>query len=301
VRLTRISVRTATIAVAVGTLATGTLLTAPSIQAAPPAATPAHGAAALAGVLRALDKSARIPGTAWAVDPSSAQVVVSLDQSVTGAKLATLTSVVSRFGSAARLERVPGILTAGLQGGDAVGTSRCAVGFNVRDSSNAYYFLTSGRCGNVNSTWYADAAHTQVIGVTVGSSFPGNDYAIVRYTNGSTPPGTVNLFNGNSQDITSAANAFVGEAVKRSDATTGVHSGTVTAVNATVNYAEGTVTGLIKTNLCADAGYLSGAPLFAGTKALGLTSGSSGTCTTGGVTYFQQVTEPLSVYGVSVY
>ena len=45
----------------------------------------------------------------------------------------------------------------------------------------------------------------------------------------------------------------------------------------------------------------SGGPLYSGTTALGLTSGGSGNCTSGGVTYFQPVTEPLSVYGMSVY
>jgi streptogrisin D len=79
-----------------------------------------------------------------------------------------------------------------------------------------------------------------------------------------------------------------------------VHSGTVTALNATVNYAEGSVYGLIKTTVCAEGGD-SGGSLFAGTTALGLTSGGSGNCTSGGTTYFQPVTEALSVYGVSVY
>lgn len=67
-----------------------------------------------------------------------------------------------------------------------------------------------------------------------------------------------------------------------------------------MNYAEGTVSGLIKTNLCPEAGD-SGSPLFDGGKALGLASGGSGNCSTGGVTYYQPVTEPLAVYGVSVY
>ena len=72
------------------------------------------------------------------------------------------------------------------------------------------------------------------------------------------------------------------------------------ALNATVNYAEGQVRGLIRTNVCAQPGD-SGGSLFAGSTALGLTSGGSGNCTTGGTTYFQPVTEALSVYGVSVY
>ena len=110
----------------------------------------------------------------------------------------------------------------------------------------------------------------------------------------------VNLYNGTSQDITGAGNAYVGQAVKRSGSTTGVHSGSVSATNATVNYAEGSVYGLIKTNVCAEGGD-SGGSLFAGSTALGMTSGGSGNCTTGGTTYFQPVTEALSVYGVSVY
>jgi hypothetical protein len=74
----------------------------------------------------------------------------------------------------------------------------------------------------------------------------------------------------------------------------------VQATNATVNYAEGTVTGLIKTNVCAEGGD-SGGSLFDGTKAIGLTSGGSGNCTSGGTTYFQPVVEALNAYGVSVY
>ena len=67
-----------------------------------------------------------------------------------------------------------------------------------------------------------------------------------------------------------------------------------------MNYAEGTVTGLIRTNVCAEGGD-SGGPLFAGTTALGLTSGGSGNCSSGGTTFFQPVNEVLSRYGVSVY
>jgi streptogrisin D len=74
----------------------------------------------------------------------------------------------------------------------------------------------------------------------------------------------------------------------------------VTALNATVNYPQGTVTGLIRTTVCAEPGD-SGGSLYAGTSALGLTSGGSGNCSSGGTTFFQPVTEPLSVFGVSVY
>ena len=92
----------------------------------------------------------------------------------------------------------------------------------------------------------------------------------------------------------------MGEGVARSGSTTHVHSGTVTGINATVVYSQGSVSGLIKTNVCAEGGD-SGGPLFTGNVALGLTSGGSGNCTVGGETFFQPVTEPLSVYGASIY
>ncbi|MFD0852080.1 S1 family peptidase, partial [Actinomadura adrarensis] len=86
----------------------------------------------------------------------------------------------------------------------------------------------------------------------------------------------------------------------RSGSTTGVSTGEVTAVDATVNFPEGTVTGMIQTTVCAEPGD-SGGPLFSGTTALGLTSGGSGNCDIGGVTFFQPVTEPLQAFGVEVF
>jgi streptogrisin D len=259
------------------------------------------GAVQLSAVTTGLNASARIPGTAWATDPMTDQVVVSIDQTVTGAKLAKVRAATAPYGSAARIERVAGTFTMRIRGGDAIygGQYRCSLGFNVR-SGATYYFLTAGHCGNIAATWYSNAAKTALLGNTHGSSFPGNDYAIVQYTSSASHPGSVDLYNGSTQDITSAANPFVGESVKRSGSTTHVHTGTVQAVNATVNYAEGSVRGLIKTNVCAEGGD-SGGSLFDGTKALGLTSGGSGNCTSWGTTFFQPVTEALSVYGVSVY
>ncbi len=259
-----------------------------------------YSAADLDYATSVLAGSARVAGSAWAVDSATHQVVVTVDSTVTGSKLATLTHATSALGSRVRVESTAGQLRLFIAGGQAIygGQYRCSLGFNVR-SGSTYYFLTAGHCGNIASTWYSNSGHTTVLGNTAGSSFPGNDYAIVRYTSGGTPPGTVYTYSG-SQDIASAANATVGESVRRSGSTSGVHSGKVQALNATVNYAEGTVSGLIKTNVCAEGGD-SGGPLYDGTKALGLTSGGSGNCTSGGTTYFQPVTEALSAYGVTVY
>jgi streptogrisin D len=88
--------------------------------------------------------------------------------------------------------------------------------------------------------------------------------------------------------------------VNRRGSTTGTRSGQVLGLNATVRYPQGTVTGMIRTSVCAQPGD-SGGPLYRGTSALGLTSGGSGNCSTGGTTYFQPVTEALNAYGVSVW
>jgi len=269
--------------------------TARSVTAA--GATPrfvTHSGASLAAADDALKAGLKTPGTAFAVDPVSNQVVVTVDSTVTGAKLAAVRATVAKLGDRARIESTPGTLTTKISGGDAIytGGARCSLGFNVR-SGSTYYFLTAGHCTNIGTTWSSSSA---TLGTTAGSSFPGNDYGIVRYTNTSvTKTGGVG-----SQDITSAGTPAVGATVYRRGSTTGIHSGRVTALNSTVNYSEGSVSGLIRTTVCAEPGD-SGGSLYSGTTALGLTSGGSGNCSSGGTTYFQPVTEPLSVYGVSVY
>ncbi|GAA0422446.1 serine protease [Actinoplanes capillaceus] len=256
----------------------------------------ARSGATLAAADESLKVNLKTPGTAFAIDPVSNQVVVSIDETVTGAKLAAVKATVAKLGDAARIESVPGKMTIKISGGDAIysGGGRCSLGFNVRNSAGTYYFLTAGHCTRGTSSWNNGSA---TLGTTAGSSFPGNDYGIVRYTNTTiTKTGGV----GTSIDITSAATPAVGATVYRRGSTTGTRSGRVTALNSTVNYAEGSVSGLIRTTVCAQPGD-SGGSLYSGTTAHGLTSGGSGNCTSGGVTYFQPVVEALSAYGVSVY
>jgi streptogrisin D len=254
----------------------------------------ARSGATLAAADNTLKASLKTPGTAFAVDPISNQVVVTVDSTVTGAKLDAVKATVAKLGDAARIESTPGTLSIKISGGDPIYVSgaRCSLGFNVR-SGSTYYFLTAGHCTNIGSTWTNGST---TLGTRAGTSFPGNDYGIVRYTNTSiTKTGGVG-----SQDITSAGTPAVNSTVYRRGSTTGIHSGRVTALNSTVNYAEGSVSGLIRTTVCAEPGD-SGGSLYSGTTALGLTSGGSGNCSSGGTTYFQPVVEPLSVYGVSVF
>ncbi|MGY1455839.1 S1 family peptidase [Streptomyces sp. SS8] len=240
-------------------------------------------------------KTADVGGTAWYTDKATNTLVVTVDSTVSQAEIAKIKRTAGAGADAIRIERTPGKFNKLISGGDAIysGGGRCSLGFNVRSSSGVDYFLTAGHCTNGTSSW---SNGSSTIGSTAGSSFPVNDYGIVRYTSSISRPGTVG-----NQDIARAANPSVGQTVYRRGSTTGTHSGRVTGLNATVNYGGGDVVyGMIQTNVCAEPGD-SGGPLYYGTTAFGLTSGGSGNCRTGGTTFFQPVVEALNAYGVSVY
>ncbi len=269
---------------------------AASVLAVPTAAAGSaqhYGRGQLSRVSNAVQRSG-VEGIAWYVDAASDRVVVTADSSVSGAEVATIRRAAGGNTGAIQLVRVAGVFKPLLSGGDAIygGKYRCSLGFNVV-SGSTYYFLTAGHCGSLVDTWYTNSSHTTLIGPTVAYSFPGNDYALVRYDNTSlSHPGGYSI-----------ADAVVGESVTRDGSTTGIHSGTVTALNVSVRYVGhpgGVVSGLIQTNVCAEPGD-SGGPLYDGTKALGLTSGGSGDCTSGGTTFFQPVREAANAYGVTVY
>ncbi|MET9941541.1 S1 family peptidase [Streptomyces halstedii] len=281
-------------------LAAAVALAAPT-AVAQPAQDTAVSKAALADASSAV-RGADIAGTAWYTDAKTGKVVVTADSTVTAAELATIEKSVTDSGAKIDIKRTEGQFNKLIAGGEAIYASggRCSLGFNVR-SGSTYYALTAGHCTSIGSTWYTNSSGTASLGTRAGSSFPGNDYGLIRHSNSANADGRVYLYNGSYQDITSAANPTVGQAVKRSGSTTGVHSGTVTGLNATVNYGGGDiVSGLIQTNVCAEPGD-SGGSLFAGSTALGLTSGGSGNCSSGGTTFFQPVVEALNAYGVQVF
>jgi streptogrisin B len=287
--------RSRLLAVATGLIATAALAVPTATADEAPKAYDARQLTAASDAVLDAD----VPGTAWHVDTATKTLVVTADSTVSKAELAEIRREAGANAGALRIERTPGTFSKLISGGDAIYASggwRCSLGFNVR-SGSTYYFLTAGHCTDGAGTWYTNSSRSTPIGPTVGSSFPGNDYGIVRYSNTSlSHPGTVG-----GRDITSAANASVGMYVTRRGSTTGTHSGYVTGLNATVNYGGGDVVyGMIRTNVCAEPGD-SGGPLYSGSRAIGLTSGGSGNCSTGGTTFFQPVVEALNRYGVSVY
>lgn len=258
-----------------------------------------HSLTELKSARTTLKQDAAVPGTAWVTDPTANKVVVTADRTVSAAEYEKLTEVVDGLGTVAELRRTKGEYKPFVAGGDAItgGGGRCSLGFNVVKGGEPY-FLTAGHCTEGVSSW-SDSSGT-VIGQNEASSFPGDDYGLVKYTAEVDHPSEVNLYDGSAQPISGAAGATVGMEVTRSGSTTQVHSGKVTGLDATVNYGNGDIVdGLVQTDVCAEPGD-SGGSLFSGDKAIGLTSGGSGDCALGGETFFQPVTEALSATGTQI-
>lgn len=162
-----------------------------------------------------------------------------------------------------------------------VGSARCTVGFLVTTRGGDDGFVTAGHCGGVGSS--TQGFNLQPQGTFQISHFPGNDWALVIVSDNWIP----------TPIATGSREAAVGASVCKLGSTTGTTCGTITAKNVTVNYPQGTVSGLTRTTLCAEPGD-SGGPVFAGTQGQGIVSGGSGNCAFGGVTYFQPLNPILS-------
>ncbi|WP_158895514.1 alpha-lytic protease prodomain-containing protein [Amycolatopsis anabasis] len=185
---------------------------------------------------------------------------------------------------------------ADVRGGDAYyinNSSRCSIGFSVNGG-----FVTAGHCGTTGST--TTGADRTAQGTFRGSVFPGSgDYAWVAVNSNWTPRGVVNNYSGGVVEVAGSDEAAVGASICRSGSTTGWKCGTVQAKNESVNYPQGTVTGMTRTSACAEPGD-SGGSWLTGQQAQGVTSGGSGNCTSGGTTYFQPVNEILSAYNLTL-
>ncbi|MGW5260966.1 S1 family peptidase [Microbispora sp. NPDC004025] len=186
-----------------------------------------------------------------------------------------------------------------VRGGDAYyinSSARCSIGFSVRRGTTNG-FVSAGHCGRAgnSTTGYNRVAQ----GTFQGSSFPGNDYSWVAVNSNWTPRGWVNNYSGGNVAVRGSSTAPVGSSICRSGSTTGWRCGTVQQLNASVRYSQGTVSGLTRTNVCAEPGD-SGGSFISGNQAQGMTSGGSGNCSSGGTTYFQPVNEALSAYGLTL-
>ena len=255
-----------------------------------------HSVQQLDGAKRALDATAtradrKLPG--WYVDLAANKVTVQALPGDAGKarRLAADAGIPAAEVEVVTVRSQPRPL-ADVIGGQAYfialdqGTARCSVGFSVQGG-----FVTAGHCGKPGDQTFG--ANQQPQGQVVASVFPGDaDFGVVQTNSTFTPQPFVDDFNGNLLPVAGSTEAPVGAAVCRFGSTTGGHCGTILAKNQTVNYPEGTVTGLTRTNACAEGGD-SGGSWLSGDQAQGVTSGGSGDCTTGGETFFQPVNEIL--------
>jgi streptogrisin D len=186
----------------------------------------------------------------------------------------------------------PASATAGpsIAGGDQLtrsGGFRCTLSFNL----SARKVLTGARCGPVGTRWNVGATSVGVI----SSVLAGKDAAILTIDN----PAVVQLgavrFGSVLKPLTGAARAHVGQVVTFHSATSGTGTGTVTGINQTVVFADGTLTGLDRISSCAAAG-TGAAPVIAGSTALSHLTGGSG-CTA----YATPVVPILTATGLGLY
>jgi streptogrisin C len=278
----------------------------------------AHGKATLDGIMAELDKLAATDKaavsnlTAWHVDPETNAVVVTV---LAGKQAGRALAGLARYGNAVRVERestTASVTADYLDGGDPY--NGCSVGFNAFAGSTRY-FVTAGHCGVSGNQTYGAGGNW--IGPFVGSSFPGNDYALVRVDNtGYWIQGPwVDAYNGGFYNV----HAWYwsapppGLTVCKSGRTTGLTCGIVRASSETVNTDRGTVYELTRHTACVERGDSGGANISwdsaGNTYAEGVTSAANlladGRCRSKAgsenSSWFQYVGEAISAYGISLY
>ncbi|WP_269476447.1 S1 family peptidase [Phytohabitans suffuscus] len=258
-----------------------------------------YSEAELAATAARLDRAARTAPagvTGWSADLGANRVVVTALPGTAAAARAFATAAGAAPGTVlvatAAAHPAP---RADVYGGDPFRTAaggRCSASFTVVGG-----FLTARHCASrVGEPVYTPGGLRMGQVAAVGPAT--SDYAFVRLDPGWNPVGRIRA-GASLLPVAGATSAPVGAAVCRLGSTTGWRCGTVQAKNVTVVYAGGAVHGLTRTSACSEPGD-SGGPFLAGSQAQGITSGGSGNCTTGGVTYFQPVGVPLAALGLTL-
>ncbi|MEU3461927.1 S1 family peptidase [Streptomyces sp. NPDC006733] len=241
--------------------------------------------------------------SAWRVDPRTNSVVIDVRADAAADPAVRTFLTTAQRGDTAGVVTVhrtatpaPTTLSAGTVGGDPYYSHgiRCSIGFSVYGG-----FISAGHCAQAGSAVYG--WDNSYIGNFQAGTFPGNDYSWVNVGSGWwTVP--VVLGWGATSDVLvrGSAEAPVGASVCRSGSTTHWHCGTILGKNQTVNYSQGSVYNLTRTNVCAEPGD-SGGSFVTGDQAQGVTSGGWGNCGSGGETWFQPVNPILSTYHLTLH
>jgi streptogrisin C len=171
------------------------------------------------------------------------------------------------------------------------------VAFAARSAQGVPHLITGPGCEAPGVTLFS--GNNVLVGVVRANRFP-SGYSVVTVTNtgGWTVVPWINTPTGRVV-IQGSRETPVGGVVCRLGRTTGWRCGAITAKNVTVSFPQGTITGLTRTNVCAEPGD-AGAAFVSGNQAQGVLIGASGNCTTGGVSFFVPVNKILASFGLVI-
>lgn len=183
-------------------------------------------------------------------------------------------------------------------GGSALFTlagGHCTAAFAATGAGFGHLIAGPG-CGTPPVSVYSGA--TVLVGPMIGGT---QAYSATRVTN--TAAWTlVPWIDGGAGKITikGSRQTPVGGSVCLIDRRFGTHCGVITAINQTVTYPGGVVTGLTRTNICLEPG---GTPIayISGDQAQGVPFIGSGSCASGGSSFFTPVNPILATYGLTLF
>jgi streptogrisin C len=258
-----------------------------------------HSEAQLDAALAELNRTESPPASVvgWYVDvPSNAVVLEVLpDGQAAAAEFIEASGVDEAMVRLAEVAEAPQVLQYPLRRGDPFypnGTSRCTISFLARTPAGENGYITAGHCGTIGTPVYGFNMVPQ--GIFRGSVFPGGDYALVTVY-----PSWIPTPRPWPAAQPTLVDPPIGATVCKSGTTTGWTCGMIAAKNQTVNYPEGSVTGLTRTTMCAEPGD-SGAPVYAGTQPYAMVSGGSGNCSVGGITFVYPIAPVLSAWNLQL-
>lgn len=243
--------------------------------------------ARLDAIMKQLDRQASVSGAGavhgWYVDVPTNTVIVTVTEGASDPSTAAMTKLATSFGNSVRIEHRPADqaprpaewLLGGFEFRLPSGGT-CSIGFAALDASNRNVELTAGHCVRPGQ-WFSRNGYW--IGSTRTTNFPTDDFGTFwnSYPDYWRPSPSVFKYNGTAVRVVGQWNAPPqGATVCKSGRTTGYTCGTITGLNQTVRYNDGSVIyGLVRHNACVEPGDSGGANISAGAYALGVTSGAS--------------------------
>jgi streptogrisin C len=278
--------------------------------------------ARLDAIMGQLDRQAAKTGAGavqgWYVDVPTNTVVVTVTEGAVDARTAAMAKLANGFGDSVRIESRPAAqapkpaewLAGGYEFNQPNGAA-CSVGFNTLDRYNNNVVLTAGHCVR-GSGWITRNGYQIGAPRTVNyGGYYGDDFGTFwnNYPGYWQPSPSVYRYDTGTymRVVGQWDNPPVGATVCKSGRTTGFKCGTITALNQSVVYTDGTwLSGLVRHNACVEPGDSGGANISAGGYALGVTSGASTDKYTrcleksgyANVSYYQPVGEALAANGL---